>query len=145
MVMKAKKKLIEGGVKFSFVDGTELVAMLEDIPAEIVSRLAIHGLSQKIGDSYAGDLSVEESRAVAEGVLQNLTSGLWGVKVSRGGKIVEALSRVTGKSLEACLEKWNGMDKDAQKAIRKHADIKRVLAEMEAEHADAPDLKKLFK
>lgn len=153
MARIAKKVTIEGGVRFEFTDGTTITTELDGMNEEIVQKLAIHGLSQKIGDSYAGAESVAEAISLAEGVFKNLLAGLWGAKVARGGKIVEALHRVTGKAVEECLDLWQGMDDGRQKELRKHADIKKALADMEAERAaalaeaaddDVTDLNDLF-
>ena len=137
MARIAKKSVTTNGVLFSFVNGTELEPMLDGLDEGIIKSLAIHGLSQKIGDSYAGAESVEEAIAAANGVWENLKAGLWGAKVQRGGKIVEALARATGQTFEACFEKWQGMDDKTQAAIRKHKDVKAALAGMEAARAAA--------
>lgn len=137
MAKIANKVMGEGFVRFEFADGKYLQCDAKNINGDIMTRLVLHGISQKVGDSYAGAESVKEARLMAEGVWRNLTNGLWAVKATRGGKIVEALHRITGKPYDVCLEKWQGMDEAAQKALRKHADVKRVLAEMEAERAAA--------
>lgn len=137
MAKIATKVMGEGFVRFEFADGQFLQCDADAVRGDIVTRLMLHGISQKVGDSYAGAESVTEARMMAEAVWRNLTSGLWAVKATRGGKIVEALHRVTGKAIEVCLEKWAGMDEAAQKALRKHPDIKRALADMEAERAAA--------
>ncbi len=131
----AKKTVSDTGVHFGFVDGEELHIGLGDLSDEIIHKLAIHGLSQKVGDSYAGAESIEEARGLASAVIKNLKAGLWGAKVQRGGKIIEALSRATGQDFETCLAKWQGMDKDEQAALRKHPQVKKALAEIEAERA----------
>jgi len=137
MAKIASKVMGDGFVRFEFADGEVLQCDADKIRGDIVTRLMLHGISQKVGDAYAGAESITEARLMAESVWRNLTSGLWAVKATRGGKIVEALHRVTGRSIEECLEKWAAMDDAKQKALRKHADIKRVLAEMEAERAAA--------
>lgn len=138
MAKVANKVTGDGFVRFEFVDGEFLNCPLEDIKSQdVIGRLALHGISQKVGDAYAGAESITEARILAQGVWNNLVSGLWAVKATKGGKIVEALHRVTGKPFDVCLEKWTGMDDAGQKALRKHPDIKRVLAEMEVERAAA--------
>ena len=152
MAKIASKVMGDGFVRFEFVDGEFLQCDAKEISGDIMTRLVLHGISQKVGDSYAGAESITEARMMAEGVWRNLVSGVWALKALRGGKIVEALHRITGQDFEACLEKWSGMDEVAQKALRKHPDIKRVMAEMEAERAralaenaeEATDLADLF-
>ncbi len=133
----AKKVPIEGGIQIEFENGEELALRLDELDDVIIRKLAVHGLSQKVGDSYAGAESIAEAVGLAHGVWTNLKAGLWGAKVSRGGKIVEAIHRVTGKTVEECLELWQGMDDAKQKALRKHADVKHELAVMEMERAAA--------
>ena len=137
MAKIASKVMGEGFVRFEFADGEILQCNADEIRGDIVTRLMLHGISQKVGDSYAGAESITEARLMAQGVWNNLTSGVWALKAVRGGKIVEALHRITGKPFDECLEKWAGMDEAGQKALRKHPDIKRVMAEMEAERARA--------
>ena len=138
MAKIASKILGDGFVRFEFADGEFLQCALDDITAsDIRDKLALHGISQKVGDSYAGAESIQEARMAAESVWRNLTNGLWAVKAAKGGKIVEALHRATGKPFETCLEKFLLMTEEAKKGLRKHPDIKRALAEIEAERAAA--------
>lgn len=138
MAKIASKVVGDGFVRFEFADGEFLQCTLDKIAsADVMARLALHGISQKVGDAYAGAESIKEARMLAEGVWRNLVSGLWAVKATRGGKIVEALHRITGKPIEICLEKFSGMGEDAKKSLRKHPDIKKALAEIEAERAAA--------
>lgn len=154
MAKIASKTVGENDVRFAFVDGEALTCDLDSLPDHIVKRLALHGLSQKVGDSYASAESVHEAQVAARGVWDNLRGGVWAVKASRGGKMVEALARATGKPVDECLAAYQAMDKNAVAALRKHPDIKRALAEIDLERAkaqasaptdaDAPDLSNLF-
>ena len=138
MAKVASKIVGDGFVRFEFADGEFLQCTLDKIAsADVMARLALHGISQKVGDAYAGAESITEARALATSVWNNLVSGLWAVKATRGGKIVEALHRITKQPLDLCLEKFAGMSEDKKKALRKHPDIKRALAEIEAERAAA--------
>ena len=153
MARIAKKSVSADGVLFNFADGKNLSLGIDALPEEIQRKLAIHGLSQKVGDSYAGAESIAEAFASAEEVWKNLLAGLWSAKVQRGGKLVEALHRATGKDLETCRGLVEGMDDKAKAELRKHVQIKEALAEMEVERAKAlaaaaegeeEDLKALF-
>jgi len=59
--------------------------------------------------------------------------GEWAAKVSRGGKIVEAMVRALGFAYEDCLAKYNEMDEAMKKELRKHPQIKLAMAEIEME------------
>ena len=154
MAKIATKTIKDGAVQFSFMNGTELEASLAALPRDIVNQLALHGLSQKIGDSYASAESIEEAVASASAVYGNLKSGLWATRSVKGGKVVEALAASTGKPYDECLEYWSGLS-DKQKAeLKKHSAIKAEIAKIDAERAriaaeaasddDAPDLMSLF-
>lgn len=143
------KKVVNGDVvNFDFVDGETIACELHALPDDIITRLALHGLSQKVGDSYAGAESVGEARAMAQGVYDNLVAGTWAVRASRGGKIIEAITRALGLSFDDALTKWNEKSDDEKKAIKNHPSIKVALAEIESERAaklaeaasDAPEL-----
>lgn len=148
----AKKVIGDTFVRFEFADGEYIQCDVRDLPNDIKDQLVLHGLSQKGGDSYAGAESVKEARVSCQTVVDNLKAGIWATKASKGGKIVEALSRATQRPFDECLEKWHGMDEAAQKELRKHPAIKKALAEIEAERAaslaaaaaDAPALDGLF-
>ena len=136
MARIANKRPSAEGVEFEFANGDKLNCKVSDLPQEMIERLAVHGIAQKVGDSYASAESVEEAIGNAKSVWDNLKAGQWATKASRGGKYVEALKRVTGKDYDECLAAWNQMT-DKQKAeLRKHPDIKAAIAAIEAENAE---------
>lgn len=137
MAKIAKKAVDEKAerVTFGFMDGEKLACNLQDLPDDMIRKLALHGLSQKVGDSYASATSIDEAKQNARSVWGNLVAGVWATKAARGGKFVEALARVTGKGYDECLAAWSGMD-DKQKAeLKKHPQMKKAIAEIEAENA----------
>lgn len=158
-------------VEVVFPDGnTERVA-LSDLPAEVVTRLAVHGLSQKLGDSYASAGQQENPLAFAKqrvaDVAAQLREGDWRV-TSEGGTTVtllgRALARATGQTEEAAMAKIREREegdedegKAFKKALRAHPDIKKATADIKAEDAkkaqeraagletgEAPSLGQLF-
>lgn len=124
-------------VVFTFLNGYEIQAVLTDFSEAMVIKLALHGLSQKVGDSYASAESIDEAIISANAVVQNLEADAWSTKVSRGGKIVEALAAFSGKPLNECLEVYSKMDDKAKAVLRKHPSIKLELATIEARRAKA--------
>jgi hypothetical protein len=64
-------------VTFGF-ENNEMEFRLDTLPAEIITRLALHGLSQKLGDSYADSTKVTDPEKAACGVWNNLKEGNWG-------------------------------------------------------------------
>lgn len=70
---------------FNFSTGEALEASLSHLSPDIVHRLAMHGLEQKIRDSYAG-AEAEEAPGLARKVWDNLTSGVWTSRPAGTGK-----------------------------------------------------------
>jgi len=122
-------------VKFSFSDGRTLTCEIADLTTEVVDRLALHGLIQKVGDSYAGAESIDTAYLAAKGVIDQLVAGLWTSKASKGGIWVEAIARFLDCSLEEALEKWTSKSEEEQKAIKNHPDLKSVKAAIDLEKA----------
>ena len=130
------------GVAFDFSDGARLELVLSSLPAEIIHQLALHGAKQKVGDSYSGEPNPEAARALATKVVESLQKGEWGIarEGGSGGRIsdlAQALSRVTGQAVEACIEKLAEMTKEAKKDLRNHPKVKTVLAQIALEKAEA--------
>lgn len=137
--MKICKKLTaDKAVTFEFANDTSIVARLDDLPEDIVRRLAVHGLSQKIGDSYASASNVAEAIERAQDTLDMLVGGDWSVgRESTGGILAEALARATGQELDECQRLLKGMDEDAKKELKKHDSIAAALAAITSERAAA--------
>lgn len=131
----AKKTVADTFVSFAFANGHVLTCDVDDLNDDITARLALHGMSQKIGDSYASSESVDAAIAAATEVWENLKKGIWATRAT-GGKLAAALSRATGKPIEDCIGKLATMDDKAKAGLRKHPDIKRALAEIELEAAE---------
>lgn len=137
MAKICKKSVTKNGVQFDFIGGDTIGIDISQLNDETIKSAILHGLSQKIGDSYAGAESIVEATAAAEAVIRNLVAGQWNAKASRGGNIIEALHRVTKQPVEECQDVWAKMD-DAKKAeLRKHVGIKAALAEIAMEQAAA--------
>lgn len=160
----AKKVLddVVGKVAFQFADGVSREFRVGDLPQEIIHRLALHGLSQKLGDSYASrddkGWTVGECRDEAMRVWANLTNGVWADRggAGTGGILAEALARATGRELAECVAVVTGLDEDGRKALGKNPQVKAAQAAIQAERAaakaealegvegDGPDLADLF-
>lgn len=63
-------------VTFDFIDGgSPLVCDMSKLPPHIVARLALHGLNQKVGDSFAGPDT--DARHEASSTFSELVAGQW--------------------------------------------------------------------
>lgn len=112
-------------VSWEFTDGTDLSLSLSDLPAEIVTNLALHGLSQKGGDSYSGETDLQVAVAKVQGVIERLKAGEWRAtrEGGSGGRIsdlAQALAQVTGKSLSDVVAMLEEKTKEEKSALRKH-------------------------
>lgn len=139
MAKKATKTIDGDVITIRFEEtNEELQVNINDIPAETISRLAMHGLSQKLGDSYAG-AEVAESFARCSAVAGDLREGNWSTRVAASGprttQLAEALAAATGKTLEEAAGKLETMDEDAKKGLRAHPQIKVELANIKARKA----------
>lgn len=137
--MNIAKKLVEDtSIIFIFADETSETIELDFFSKEIINRAALHGFSQKLGDSYSGITNVAEAKLAMHGVLAALRAGDWNRKGgSTGGKWVEALARATGETIERTMEAWDKMTDEVKVATKKHPDLIKVLREIELERAQA--------
>lgn len=140
---KASKTITDTGVDIQFESGQQVSVQLTLLPDDILHRLALHGLSQKLGDSYAG-AEPDEAYELAQVVADRLMAGEWtqarsstGPGTARASMLVEALASATGKDIEQALAVVFGMDEDQRKALKKHPAIAAELARLTAERAVA--------
>lgn len=146
---KIAKKVInveEGSVTWTFQDGEQITAFLKDNTPETNHQLALHGLSAKGGDSYAGAGDVEEeggnpiswAKGVLRGVLSNLKAGLWSVRAEGGVRVTQlalAVAAVYGIAAEAAAEKLSEMEDEKKKALSANPKVASKLAQLKAEAA----------
>ena len=140
--MLIAKKVIDGStLKFIWADESETEIVLTGFSDDILERATLHGLSQKLGDSYSGAAGdVTKAKAALIETLDALRAGDWNRKgggFSSGGIWVEALARAAGEDVEKALAVWNEADDDMKKAFKKDERIKLAKAEIELERAKA--------
>jgi hypothetical protein len=70
---------IEAGIStITFTGGHVITARFADFPENIKTALGLHGLNQKLGDSYAGSKGdVDDAIESAQSVLEQLLAGEW--------------------------------------------------------------------
>jgi len=121
----ANKVKFENGVSFEFEGDETYKVDLSEFSSEMLTQLAVHGLAQKLGDSYSNSESVHEAVEKFYGVLNNLREGVWnpGRSATSGGIWVEAIARASGKPLAECAEMYSAKSKEEQKAIRKNKSV----------------------
>lgn len=154
----ATKVAVDGGVEFKFSDGETVVVKLEDLNEVICARAAVHGLTQKLGDSYAGADNLRDAKEKFHAVLESLKDGNWNSGRSNvgGGDLLIAFVEATGKDEADCRELLAGMPAEQKRELRKHKAIVPIILRLSAERqqakaeklaknaADAPSLDSLF-
>jgi hypothetical protein len=125
----------------SFIDGTDLRAEWDSFNDETKYRLGVHGLSQKVGDSYAGAKDVEEAKMLAKDTIEVLQKGGWGTRVSDGlGRVTllaEALSRLTKVPVNEVRATLDTLDEDTVKSIRLDEQVKLMVSKIKTERLEA--------
>ena len=125
-LQRVKKTIIEGvGVRFDARNGETFTAEISELSTDTIDRCALHGLSQKLGDEYAGDEydTAEKCLSAARALWERLTDGAWHAEREGGGResiLSLALQKVFGKSADevsAILKVCNRKEKDALKLV----------------------------
>ena len=132
MTKKATKAIADGALTLTFANDAIVAIALGDLPDSIKSQLAMHGLSQKVGDSYAGAETIDKAVACAAKVVEDLKAGNWTMRVAGSGPritlLIEAIARIAGKTIEETSEVINELDDEQKKALRKAGGVKKVRA-----------------
>jgi len=138
---KVTKTVEDDGVSFEFATGETVKVSPGDFSAEIQKQLMLHGLSQKLGDSYSGE-DADKCHGIMAGVVKTLEDGNWSVRNGGGSsprisQLADALSRATGQDVADCVAKLSAMDNDSKKAVRAHPQVVAALSAIKVEKAQA--------
>ena len=138
-------------VSFDFGDAGTVVFNLSKVTDEMLIQLALHGVSQKGGDSYAGAKAATDGTDIdpnewamleCQGTIDQIYAGDWSVRRAGSGTTVTDLAR----ALAEVLPDWTESDaaqriadasKEDKAALRAHPDVKAVLERLRAERATA--------
>lgn len=125
-------------VTITFNCGTKEEFPLSDLPDEMIPVLALHGLGQKLVDSYAGQ--ADAGFDIAMGVWENLVKNTWTLKgegVPRITILVRALLRIDPELIENELTVTiTGMDKERKKKLEANPAVREAVAAIKAEDAE---------
>lgn len=131
-----------GTVTFTFADGGEpLVVSGKSLPQSIQVHALLHGISQKVGDSYSGVDTPEQARVFAQAAVDQLMAGDWKQPATGGSGgtgdsvLCEALARASGHSLEDATAVVAKLDDDQRKALRKRPAVKAQIEAVKIERA----------
>lgn len=126
-------------VVFTLGNGQSLTGCLDGLSAEIVERLAVHGLSQKVGDSasgYAKDRDFLGAFGAMSAVLDNLKAGLWASRSGGGtSDLVAAIAKIKGVSLEEAQAAIDKANEEQVATLKKHPAIKAEIAKIQEKRA----------
>lgn len=126
-------------VLFVLGNGVKVRACLDDYNAETVEKLALHGLSQKIGDSAANCAKERDFHAAfgkMQSVEDNLRQGVWSDRSGGGtADLVQALAKLQGLTLEEVQTAVDAMDEDQLKTVRGNLTVKAEIAKIVAKRA----------
>jgi len=132
----------KGSVEWNWADGNLQTISVTQFPENIRNAFAVYGMSQKLGDEYAGAEGPEEAREAMNSLLESLLAGTWSMRRTGGGTtrttmLAEALSRVTGQDVDTCQEKIAAMDDETVKSLRGHKQVKAALEAIKLERQQA--------
>ena len=135
----AKKMVTNEGLTFAWADETSTFIKWDDIPEAMKLRAFQHGMSQKLGDSYASsEGSVSTAKAKFDDVLKGIMEGDWNRKGgTTGGVWVEAFAKAAGESIEDAMVAWDKLSDDERKEVKKHPDVIMAKANIDVERAKA--------
>jgi hypothetical protein len=127
-------------LKFDFTTDDLLVFDVTQLSDDIKTKALIHGVRQKIQDSYAG-VDADKAYVAANAVAQAMLDGNWSTRTEgtgggvRTSLLAEALARATGQALDACIAAISTMDDDTKKSVRSHPQVKKAMMEIKLERA----------
>lgn len=126
----------------SFADGTSIEVNVLELPATQQDNLRMHGLEQKLRDSYSGAKgNVEIIKGSINKVLDNLRGDKWtasrasGETVSRSLEIVQAIANLKGLEASAVQGVYDNATDEQRDTWRKHPAIKAEIASIRAKAA----------
>lgn len=143
----AKKFLVkrtdeqEKKVTCNLGNGLTVELGLRDLSPEMIERLALHGIAQKLGDATSSFSKTEDYHAAfgaMQTVADNLIAGVW---ASRGGSgtsdLATALAELQGLAIEDAEEVVALMDEEQMKQVKAHPQVKLKIAEIQKRRLEA--------
>ena len=137
-VKKATVETTETGLVWTFESGNSVEVEQDMFNAEVLQKAMIHGLKQKLSDTYAGVKTTHEVEGAFKAALDALKNGHWNAgRSSSGGIWVEALARAAGVTIDIAQAKWSAMDEATQKDVKRNAQVKLAKAQIDLERSQA--------
>ena len=131
-----------GVVSFTFGNGEVVEVDVNQLPEQTRKQLMLHGVSQKVGDSFAGAKgNFMEGISAAKSVIEQLVAGIWrsargeGEARPRLGELAEAIARIKGVEVAVAMAAVEKATDEQRKAWRGNAKVKATIAAIRAEAA----------
>ena len=132
-------------ITFDFVDGATEVVEFAKLPANVLAAAARHGISQKLGDTYAQHKNPEDAYDAFMAVLERLQAGEWmkeresaGPRTSMVLEAVVAVMEKAGASIDDAKRKELAellQDKDARETAMAQPKVKAAYEAIKAQRA----------
>lgn len=146
--------IIGTALNLTFANGEVLVVRSEQLTPEIAQAALMHGLKQKlidaaaisrdpntgrtatIDDKYAAVRTVFDRITRAENPSWNIIRGTGEGGGNKGGLLVRAMMRLTGKSRDEIMAFLEDKTKEEVAALRKNPRIEEIMSQLRAESAN---------
>lgn len=131
-----------GVCHFTFGNGTELQLDTNTLTEDIQLNLRLHGAVQKVGDSFSGVKgNFAEGIANAQGVIEALKAGNWGVERGdarpRLAELAQAIAKLKNAPLEKATLAVESANDEQRAAWRSNPAVKHAIQEIRLEAAQA--------
>lgn len=147
---KVKKEVLQDekgvptGVRFDFANGkTETITTEDAIKWGLYERYAVHGISQKHGDSYASKDSVDDCYETFKETQLQCSQGKWTEGGGGGGAgasvLLRALVEATGQPEEAVRATLSTLSQKEKLVLRGDPQLQPIIQRLEAEKAGGVD------
>ena len=133
---------LTGVIRFTFEGQEDVTIDVNALNDEMKFNRLVHGVSQTVGDSYAGAGKEENpnaaARQFAKETVEQLLAGV--VRASSGGgprvtDLATVWATLSGETLENAVAFIDGLDDAAEKALRGKPKVKAALAALTAKRA----------
>jgi len=135
---RMQKESIEGKdgalqVRLDFVNGETRIFTLND---QLLSKFALHGAEQKLGDEISGLDDVEDAVMAIDELMDRLNAGEWAIRRESSGLagasvLARALIQLTGKDGATVKADLKALSQAEKNALREHPKLKPIIAELE--------------
>lgn len=135
----AQSDVVKGKLVFTFSNGKAVDIDPAKLSQEMKDQLVMHGLTQKIRDSFAGAKGdANFAQAQAEGVVEALLAGEWnrrGGGAFGGNMLAEAVARLKDIEVGEARQRLMELTEEQRDALRKAKSVKAMILKIKAERA----------